>query len=109
MHYSHYYPGDKYLDILSLDVYGSDFKKAYYDSLDSLSNGKPLVLGEVGNPPSLEVLDSQPKWAFWVVWAGMVRNTSKKQYTEFINDPRILTLDDPAYWEVMSPFRDVWL
>ncbi len=44
--FSNFYPGNDYLDILSLDVYGSDFNQAYYDSLMALSEGKPVVLGE---------------------------------------------------------------
>jgi hypothetical protein len=105
MEHAHYYPGNDYLDVLALDVYGSDFDQSYYDSLVELSNGKPLALGEVGNPPKLEILNSQPKWCFWVIWAGMVRNTPKKQHKILVNDPRILSLDDPAYWEAIAPFR----
>ena len=103
--FSNFYPGNKYLDILSLDVYGSDFNQAYYDSLISLSQGKPLLFGEVGNPPVIEVFEHQPKWASWVIWAGMVRNLTKKQYLEIYNDPRMLSREDPAYWEVIAPFR----
>lgn len=105
MQYSHYYPGNDYLDVLSLDVYGSDFNQAYYDSLVALSHGKPLVLGEVGNPPSPEIITSQPEWAFWVVWAGMVRNTTKKQYAVYDKDPRVLFLEDEQYWQIMAPYR----
>lgn len=105
MQFSNYYPGDEYVDVLALDVYGSDFKQSYYDDLVALSKGKPVVLGEVGNPPGLEVLKNQPRWGYWVVWAGMVRNTSKKQYQLLLQDPRVLSLDDPAYCEVMLPFR----
>lgn len=72
----------------------------------ALSNGKPIALGEVGNPPALDILDSQPRWGFWVTWAGMVRNTPKKQHKILVNDPRILSLDDPAYWEAIAPFRE---
>lgn len=105
MFYSLYYPGNDYLDVVSLDVYGSDFSQAYYDTLVALSQNKPLVFGEVGNPPTLEVLESQPLWGFWVVWAGMVRNTTKKQYATFLSHPRILTLDDPVYWHVTAEYR----
>lgn len=105
MYYSHYYPGNELLDIVSLDVYGSDFNQAYYDSLKVLSHGKPMVLGEVGNPPSLEILQQQPLWGFWVVWAGMVRNTTKSQYQEFYDSPRVLTYDDPKYWEITKEYR----
>ncbi|MGW8316743.1 MAG: glycoside hydrolase family 26 protein [Bacteroidales bacterium] len=104
--FRNFYPGDDYLDILSLDVYGSDFNQDYYDSLMVLSNGKPLVLGEVGNPPSLEVMDHQPNWSYWVIWAGMVRNLTREQHQELVNDPRILSQEDPAYREVMNPYRE---
>ncbi len=103
--FSNFYPGNDYLDILSLDVYGSDFNQAYYDSLMALSQGKPVVLGEVGNPPMPDILDDQPNWSYWVIWAGMVRNLSKKQHRELVNDPRMLSQEDPAYREVMAPFR----
>jgi mannan endo-1,4-beta-mannosidase len=105
MQYLDYFPGSEYLDVLSLDVYGRDFNQIYYDSLVALSKGKPLILGEVGNPPTLEILDNQPKWTLYVIWAGMVRNTLKKQHQILANDPRILSLEDPAYWEAMAPFR----
>jgi mannan endo-1,4-beta-mannosidase len=103
--FSNFYPGNNYLDILSLDVYGSDFNQAYYDSLMVLSKGKPILFGEVGNPPTLDVLEHQPNWTSWVIWAGMVRNTSQKQYQELINNPGILSQEDTAYWEVMAPYR----
>lgn len=103
--FSNFYPGNDYLDILSLDVYGSDFKQDYYDSLMVLSEGKPLLFGEVGNPPRPEILDAQPNWTSWVIWAGMVRNLTKKQHHILVNDPRILSKEDPAYWKVMKKYR----
>jgi len=105
MHFSNYFPGTEYLDIFSLDVYRRDFNQSYYDSLIFLSKGKPLILGEVGSPPTLETLASQPKWTLYVIWAGMVRNTFKQQYKILVNDPRILNLEDPAYWESVASFR----
>jgi mannan endo-1,4-beta-mannosidase len=107
MKFSNFYPGNEYLDILALDVYGSDFNQAYYDSLLVLSKDKPLVLGEVGNPPSLEILSRQPKWGYYVIWSGMVRNTLKKQHKILTGDPRILSLEDNAYRQAIAPFRQV--
>ena len=104
--FSNFYPGNEYLDILALDVYGSDFNQTYYDSLMALSQGKPIVLGEVGNPPAPDILKTQPNWAYWVIWAGMVRNLTKQQHQELVNDPRILSKEDPAYWQVINPFRE---
>jgi len=100
-----FYPGNDYLDVVALDVYGNDFAQAYYDSLEELARGKPMVLGEVGNPPALEVYEQQPKWAFYVTWAGMVRNTSLRQYHEIMASPRMLNLEDEAYAGVYNPYR----
>ncbi len=106
LEFSNYYPGNEYLDVLALDVYGSDFKQSYYDVLVALSQGKPLVLGEVGNPPTPEILEEQPKWCFYVIWAGMVRNTLKKQHKILVNSPRIFNLEDSAYAKITVQFRD---
>lgn len=103
--FSNFYPGNEYLDILALDVYGSDFNQNYYDSLLVLSKGKPIVLGEVGNPPTPEILKRQPKWGYYVIWAGMVRNTLKKQYEMLFNDSHVLCLEDPAYRNAIAPYR----
>ena len=103
--FSNFYPGNEFLDIPALDVYGNDFNQAYYDSLLVLAKGKPIVLGEVGNPPSTEILKRQPKWSYYVIWAGMVRNTLKKQYETLINDSHVLCLEDIAYWNAIAPYR----
>ena len=107
MKFSDFYPGNNYLDILALDVYGSDFNQAYYDSLVALSNGKPVVLAEVGNPPTPEILSKQPKWAYFSTWAGMVRNTTKKEYRILTGDPRVLFLEDRTFREVSEPYRKI--
>jgi mannan endo-1,4-beta-mannosidase len=103
--FEHYYPGNDYLDLLSLDVYGNDFNVSYYDGLMALSNGKPIVLGEVGNPPSLDVLDKQPNWVFWVVWAGMTRNTSRTDYDKLATDPRVVFMEDAVFCKGTASYR----
>jgi mannan endo-1,4-beta-mannosidase len=105
MQYSYFYPGNQYLDILSLDVYRNDFNQVYYDSLVAISKGKPLALGEVGNPPTLDILKNQPKWTYYVTWSGMVRNTSKKQYDKLLTDTHVLSMEDTAYWIAVSGYR----
>jgi mannan endo-1,4-beta-mannosidase len=105
MEHAKYFPGIEFVDILALDVYGNDFGQAYYESLLALSQGKPITLAEVGNPPTPEILRQQPKWTYFVTWAGMVRNTTKRQYEAIRQDPRVLGLDDPAYREVTAAYR----
>ena len=99
-----YFPGDGYFDIASLDCYG-EFKQSYYDDLLKIAAGKPIVLGEVGRPPTLEVLEKQPKWALYVIWAGMVRMTKQEQLQELVNNPRMLSLEDTAYIEAIALYR----
>src|SRR5690606_36476391 len=103
--FAKYYPGKQYLDILSIDIYGNDFNHDYYDGLMGLAQGKPVILGEVGNPPSPEILERQPNWALWVVWAGMVRGTSREAYEALANDPRVLFLEDAAYVKTTDAYR----
>jgi mannan endo-1,4-beta-mannosidase len=106
MEYENFFPGIDYLDVLGLDVYGNDFAPSYYDGLEALSQGKPLALAEVGNPPAPEILARQPKWTFYVTWAGMVRNTTRAGYNALMQQPRILNLDDPRYAEVTLTYRE---
>lgn len=105
MEFANYYPGEQYFDVVSLDVYGSDFKQEYYDQLNTLSKGKLMALAEVGNPPSLDILAKQPKWSYWMIWAGGVRGTTKKQYDIFNSDPRMIGVEDAAYVNAVNPYR----
>jgi hypothetical protein len=103
--FSKYYPGNKYLDIVSIDIYGNDFNQAYYDSLMVLSKGKPMAFGEVGNPPSVDILSKQPNWIYWVVWAGMAHNTPVPEYEKLMADPRMFFMEDKTYIDGMIAYR----
>ena len=105
MEHAKYFPGIDYVDVLGLDVYGSDFAQSYYDSLVKLSQGKPLALAEVGAPPGPEIMEKQPLWTYYAIWSGMVRNTTKKQYAVVMSANRMLGLNDAAYVEVTAPYR----
>ncbi len=105
MEHANFFPGIQYVDVLALDVYGSDFRQSYYDSLVALSQGKPLALAEVGSPPAPGILAQQPRWTYYMTWAGMVRNTPRKQYQALMNDPRVLGLEDEAYATATESYR----
>lgn len=100
-----YYPGNQYLDMLAIDIYGNDFNQSYYDGLMNLSQGKPVTLGEVGNPPAPEILKAQPNWVYWVVWSGMVRLTSRADYEKVVNDPRAIFKEDEFFINSINKFR----
>ena len=103
--FTKYYPGAQYLDILAIDIYGNDFNQSYYDGLMALSDGKPVTLGEVGNPPAPDVLDSQPNWIYWIVWSGMTRGTSQADYEKLLKSHRPLFFEDPEYIKGTREYR----
>jgi mannan endo-1,4-beta-mannosidase len=99
------WPGSQYVDILSLDCY-QVFKQSYYDDMLKLANGKPIALAEVGGNLTLDVLKAQPKWAWWMVWAGMgVRGEATNRYTAIVHDPHSWSLSDPDYRKAIEPIR----
>jgi mannan endo-1,4-beta-mannosidase len=69
--YEKYYPGNDVVDVLATDVYHRGFAQRDYDELQALAGDKPIALGEVGSPPSVEILRSQPKWTWFMVWGDL--------------------------------------
>jgi len=99
------WPGPEYVDILSLDCY-QGFKQSYYDDLLKLANGKPIALGEVGGNLSLEVLKAQPRWTWWMAWAGSgARGGAATRLAEIVKDPHSWSLSDPEYRKAIAPIR----
>jgi mannan endo-1,4-beta-mannosidase len=100
-------PGRNYFDIAALDVYHSDFSPVYYHDLLKLAGGKPIALAEVGPPPTLAVLDKQPRWTWWMNWAEMVRKEPAQiqAMQTLVSSPRSLSLDDPEYIKGITPIR----
>ncbi|RKN10896.1 glycoside hydrolase family 26 protein [Streptomyces radicis] len=65
-----FYPGDSYVDVVSIDMWNQDFPSgAYYDVLRSLAGDKPMALAEVGRIPSPAQLASQPEWTYFMGWS----------------------------------------
>jgi hypothetical protein len=93
------------VDVLSLDCY-REFKQSYYDELLKLANGKPIALGEVGGNLSLAALQAQPRWTWWMTWAGSgVRGDATNHLAAVVNDPRSWSLSDPDYRKAIAPIR----
>ncbi len=106
--FADYYPGAEYLDIASLDVYG-EFKQSYYDDLLKVAAGKPLALAEVGRAPTIEILAQQPRWSWWMVWAGMGGGRRGAEAPDpmraLVNNPRSWSLSDPDYIQAITAMR----
>jgi mannan endo-1,4-beta-mannosidase len=91
--YYEYYPGPEYVDILATDIYG-EFLQSHYDDLVKLAAGKPVALGEIGKPPSLEVLQHQPKWAWFMGWADIFDLAPTDAHKALFADPQTLSRGD---------------
>ncbi len=88
-----FFPGQRWVDIVSYDNYRDLNDRYYYELLD-LAEGKPIALGEVGRPPSAETLKAQPKWTWFMLWAGMVDRQADALKTAY-SDPYVLGRGDP--------------
>lgn len=92
--YELFYPGADVVDILATDVYSEGFNQLNYDQLTALAGNKPVALGEVGRPPSLEILESQPKWTWFMRWGQGGYGPGAVNYRELLGSERVLTLDN---------------
>ncbi|NYF55043.1 glycoside hydrolase family 26 protein [Micromonospora purpureochromogenes] len=65
-----YYPGADYVDVASVDIWQKDYpSRSDYHAMLTVAAGKPIALGEVKKVPSPAVLQQQPDWAWFMVWA----------------------------------------
>lgn len=70
--YADYNPGDKYWDILAIDIYGDGYNKKYYDYLLKVAGNKLIAIGECDKLPTPQLLAEQPRYVFFMAWAEMV-------------------------------------
>ena len=92
--YKAFYPGKDYVDILGTDVYHSDYEQKDYNELLDVAKGKLIALSEVGELPSVAVLQAQPKWSWFLVWTNFIVDyNTKKWVNEIYNLPQVLTHD----------------
>lgn len=92
--YAGFYPGAAYVDVLATDVYNSDYEQRDYNELVTLAAGKPVALGEVGELPKREILDAQPLWSWFMVWANWLEtHNTPERVREIYSYPRTFTQD----------------
>ncbi len=109
-----YFPGQQYVDVLSLDDY-SIFQQRFYDELNALSDGKVLAIGETANPPEISIYQRQPKWTWYMIWSGVLGQRPRRPTTaatqpitplsQRVADPRMFSLEDLAYQQAITPLR----
>ena len=69
------YPGDAYVDIISMDIYLSeyaktDYSKEYEKLISETTKSKVAALAEVGYIPDIQMLErSHTPWAYYMTWS----------------------------------------
>jgi mannan endo-1,4-beta-mannosidase len=71
--YTSYYPGDEYVNVVSMDPWNYGFTQESYSATLIIANGKPIAIGETGKLPSPSVLAAQPGWTWFLGWAELVQ------------------------------------
>jgi len=100
-----YYPGSQYADVVTMDIYG-EFKQEFYDSMITIAAGKPIALAEVGGLPTPEILDQQPRWAYFMCWSEIIRTGNPlDRVISVYHAPRMVNRDDPRLAEPMAAIR----
>ena len=65
-----YFPRGETVEVASLDVWVKMEPSASdYQAMLAVAGGRPIALAEVGRTPSPAILTSQPRWAWFMVWA----------------------------------------
>lgn len=96
------YPGDEYVDIVSVDVYlpeykKTDYKEEYEQLTKATSKNKVAALAEIGYLPDVEMLSrSRVPFAYFMTWSkefciGEQYNTVK-QLQKVYQNPYVITL-----------------
>ena len=104
-----FYPGNDYVDISGIDVYGVDFQKEvdkyweYYNIMSKVSPGKMLACCECDAIPDPTKMQSGklPRWLYALPWWGAPSNRRPVDWAVFtMRHDFILTLDEiPAFGE----------
>jgi mannan endo-1,4-beta-mannosidase len=97
-HVADYYPGDDYVDVVSLDAWEQNYPSTeWYDAIRNVAHGKPTALAEVGTIPTPEQLAAQPGWVWFMVWSEYLTDTSyntPEAVRATYDAPRVLSQDE---------------
>ncbi len=69
------YPGDEYVDVISVDIYleeyeKTDYKKQFEEMIEATSKEKVAALAEIGYLPDVKMLEqSRVPWAYYMLWS----------------------------------------
>lgn len=93
-----YNPGASYFDIASLDVYNTGYTTTNYNTMQRVSGGKPIAIGECQFMPSSSLLASQNKWIYAMLWPDFIED-NRSALPGIYAAANVLTLDEMPGWK----------
>ena len=99
------YPGDEYVDIVSVDIYlekymKTDYSDDYCNLIKATSRNKVAALAEVGYMPDIHLLEqSHTPWAYYMTWSkefciGEQYNTTEQLKAMYSSSYAITNIHD---------------
>ncbi|MEV4647908.1 glycosyl hydrolase [Saccharopolyspora sp. NPDC049357] len=90
-----YWPTDDRVDVASTDIWEKAApSQADHDAMRQVAAGRPIALGEVGAVPAPELLDAQPDWSYFMLWAEYLDQNDPAEVQRTCWDDRVLVLDE---------------
>lgn len=103
-----WYPGDAYVDVVSLDIYTdpSSSMSGEWENIRDASGGRKLItLSESGTLPDPDKIRTFATWWSWfAVWSGdkFIRAVDTDFLKSVYADPDVITLDELPDWRSYS-------
>lgn len=95
-----YNPGEEYWDLFGFDIYDNGYDISWYNYILTIVGDRPIAIGECSKLPSPEVLETQPRWVFFMPWAELVKESnSVEQINEIYKMPGVITRDEMPGWK----------
>lgn len=89
--WANYYPGNSYVDVVSLDVWYKNYPSAAdYQQMQTIAGTKPIAIAELGKAPDANLLQSQTRWSYFMIWSEQLRgNNSNAEIQNAYFHPRV--------------------
>ncbi|WP_054940967.1 glycosyl hydrolase [Paenibacillus ihuae] len=106
-----YYPGHDRVDVLAMDIYNNDYRDTYYSKLVQLSGGRPIAIGENGELPDMEMLQSkQSRYVYFMTWSQYLTDkNSLSSIQSLYSHPRALNNGETGNGPYVPPPADSYL
>ncbi|MDA3893107.1 MAG: glycosyl hydrolase [Salinivirgaceae bacterium] len=95
-----YYPGDDFVDIVSLDIYPEQdtnvvFRQEWYEEIKVIAGKRPFAVGECSTMPTLKEYELQSGYAWFMLWSDLgYKFNTEDQLIEVFNSEKCLTADE---------------